>query len=201
MPDWDENGPELEANLQTALRDARANALARVPPTLALARKWLEMMMQGLAVPNPAMVANFRGEAGLGNCNVIIGGYPGVNAKLVRKALQFFERGLQARVAQLDGAIAARAYPAAQQIADVIALCAWAHAEWVRIHPFANGNGRTARLWANFLARRYGLPFFVRLRPRPGHGFGTAGAAAMRGNWKPTEIAFMSMLAEFLEGN
>src|ERR1017187_924399 len=197
MPDWDENGPELEANLQTALRDARANALARVPPTLALARKWHEMMMQGLAVPNPAMVANFRGEAGLGNCNVIIGGYPGVNAKLVRKALQSFERGLQARVAQLDGAIAARAYPAAQQIADVIAVCAWAHAEWVRIHPFANGNGRTARLWVNGIASRYGLPPFLRLRPRPAGTYGIASERAMLGDRAPTVALFHELLANF----
>jgi hypothetical protein len=48
----------------------------------------------------------------------------------------------------------------------VIDLCAWVHAEWVRIHPFANGNGLTARLWANSLAVRYGLPPFIRFAPK-----------------------------------
>jgi hypothetical protein len=81
----------------------------------------------------------------------------------------------------------------------VIDLCAWAHAEWVRIHPFANGNGRTARLWANFLAMRYGLPPFVRLRPRPDDGYGEAGIKAMRGEWQPTAIVFRRMLRRFLE--
>lgn len=39
--------------------------------------------------------------------------------------------------------------------------------EWVRIHPFVNGNGRTARLWTVFIARRYQLPALVSLQPRP----------------------------------
>jgi Fic family protein len=201
MRDWDEDGPESEANIQEALRVVRANALARIPLTLSLARKWHELMMQGLAVPNSSMVANFRGEAGLENCNVIVGRFPGVKASRVRADLQSFEKELGAKMVRLDGAIAAGASPTARQIADVVGLCAWAHAEWVRIHPFANGNGRTARLWANFLARRYGLPFFVRLRPRPEHGYEAAGDAAMRGDWMPTRIAFMSMLAEFLAEN
>jgi fido (protein-threonine AMPylation protein) len=81
----------------------------------------------------------------------------------------------------------------------VIDLCAWAHAEWVRIHPFANGNGRTARLWANFVAMRYGLPPFVRLRPRPDDGYGEAGIKAIRGEWQATAMAFRRMLKRFLE--
>ena len=41
------------------------------------------------------------------------------------------------------------------------------HGEWVRIHPFANGNARTARVWAAWIALRYGLPVFVTVKPRP----------------------------------
>ena len=72
------------------------------------------------------------------------------------------------------------------------------HAEWIRIHPFTNGNGRTARIWTNFIAMRYGLPPFVRLRPRPNHGYEEAGIKAMRGDWKPTARSFKSMLKELL---
>ena len=80
----------------------------------------------------------------------------------------------------------------------VIDLCAWTHAEWVRIHPFANGNGRTARCWANFIAKRYGLPAFIRLRPRPTNGYGAAGKIAMlTGNWKPTADVFARLLDEY----
>ena len=78
-------------------------------------------------------------------------------------------------------------------------LCAWAHGEWVRIHPLTNGNGRTARLWANSLLVRYGLPPVIGLRPRPGGGYGAAGAAAMRGDVRPTRVELAKMLTDFLE--
>ena len=69
-----------------------------------------------------------------------------------------------------------------------------------RIHPFANGNGRTARLWANSLAMRYGLPPFIGLRPRPNAGYGEAGAKAMLGDWKPMAQVFLRLLDGFLNG-
>jgi hypothetical protein len=68
----------------------------------------------------------------------------------------------------------------------------------VRIHPFANGNGRTARLWANYVLMRYGLPPIVRLRPRPDGGYGVAGAAAMDGDWEPTVAVFRKLLLDEL---
>ena len=68
------------------------------------------------------------------------------------------------------------------QLHAVLTLCAVLHGEWVRIHPFANGNGRSARVWANWAALRYGLPPFVRLRPRPeGLAYAAAGHASMAG--------------------
>jgi hypothetical protein len=130
---------------------------------------------------------------------VKIGGYRGVPAAKVAGELKRFERKLQALVKQLDRVLPAEAELDADELAAVIDLCAWAHSEWVRIHPFANGNGRTARLWANFLAMRYGLPPFVRLRPRPDDGYGDAGAKAMLGDWKPTAAVFRRFLSRFLE--
>jgi Fic/DOC family len=198
MPHWDANSPELEANLQAVLRSVRADALRRTRPTLALARRWQAMTMKGLTVPKREMVGRFRGEAGLENCHVAIGRHRGVNPKLVSSALSAFETELQIRVAQLDRTIPPGTFPHGAQMSEVLVLCAWAHAEWVRIHPFVNGNGRTARLWANFIARRYGLPFFVRLRPRPNFGYGSAGDAAMRRDWRPTALCFRAMLLDFL---
>lgn len=57
-----------------------------------------------------------------------------------------------------------------------------------------------ARLWANCVALRYGLPPFVRLRPRPDGGYGTAGEASMKGDWQPTAVLFRRMLTECLRG-
>lgn len=77
----------------------------------------------------------------------------------------------------------------------MIDLAAWAHAEWVRIHPLGNGNGRTARIWANALLMRYGVPPVIRLRPRPDSGYAEAGTAAMHGDWRPTAALFRRLIA------
>jgi hypothetical protein len=89
---------------------------------------------------------------------VWIGSHEGMLPGEVARELAAFQHTLQRAVAALDAR-----YPAGQELdgdglAAVIDLCAWTHAEWVRIHPFGNGNGRTARIWANALLMRYGLP-------------------------------------------
>lgn len=198
MPDWDRNSPQLAANLRAAMAQVRKDALRRVKPDLSLARDWHSLTMQGLSVPKLAYIRNFRGETGLEKFEVMIDRQFGVRARSVHTALKQFERELQRRVARLDLAIAPKAALTGAQLGAVIESCAWVHAEWIRIHPFANGNGRTARIWTNFIAMRYGLPPFVRLRPRPNHGYEAAGAKAMRGDWQPTARSFKSMLKELL---
>lgn len=43
-----------------------------------------------------------------------------------------------------------------------IELAAWTHAEFVRIHPFQDGNGRTSRLIMNYQLMSYGfLPISI----------------------------------------
>lgn len=111
-----------------------------------------------------------------------------------------FEQRLQRAVLELDRASAPGAELDADGLAATLELAAWAHAEWVRIHPFANGNGRTARLWANALLMRYGLPPVVRLRPRPDAPYGDACAKAMQGDRGPTAAVFRVMLLDHLRG-
>jgi Fic family protein len=108
---------------------------------------------------------------------------------------------MESGVGSLDPLIPPGGKPAdTAQLHSVLALCALAHGEWVRIHPFANGNGRTARLWANWCALRYGLPPFVRLKPRPqGEGYASAAARSMRGDHRQTVIVFADLLAARLE--
>jgi fido (protein-threonine AMPylation protein) len=68
----------------------------------------------------------------------------------------------------LDTAVPPGKHPrSADALHEVVAVTAIAHGEWIRIHPFVNGNGRTARLLAAHIALRYGLPVFVTLKPRP----------------------------------
>jgi len=198
VPDWDEDSPQLRRNLQRVLEEIVDQAEQRETPTVEIARRWQRLFMHGLKA-EPRYVGAFRGEPGLERTGVKIGRYRGAPAARVSQELKEFEEKLQAAVAGLDLDIPIGAKLNRDQRDAVIYLCAWAHAEWVRIHPFANGNGRTARLWANFLALRYGLPPFVRLRPRPNDGYEEAGAKAMQGDWLPTATVFRRLLDRFLK--
>jgi fido (protein-threonine AMPylation protein) len=198
VPDWDADSPELRQHLTRLLEEIADRADEREKPTIELAREWQRRFMQGLAA-EARYVGAFRGEPGLEKTGVKIGRYRGTPAARVAGELQRFEEILQAAVAQLDRVLPVGRNLNVDEYGAVIDLCAWAHAEWVRIHPFANGNGRSARLWANFLAIRYGLPPFIRLRPRPDDGYEEAGAKAMQGEWEPTALAFRRMLKRFLE--
>lgn len=198
MPDWDKDSPQIRANLTQVLAEIAAAARQREKPTVEAARRWQALAMQDLEVSDPRYVGAFRGEPGLEYIAVRIGANYGVDPADVAESLKQFEAKLQTLVAELDSMLPPGEEPDTDQLAAIIDLCAWAHSEWVRIHPFANGNGRTARLWANNLAMRYGLPPFIRLRPRPNASYGQAGAKAMKGDWKPTAVVFQKLLEDFL---
>jgi len=53
---------------------------------------------------------------------------------------------------------------------DVATFLAYAHHRLVAIHPFVNGNGRTARLFANLLAYNYGYQDLVLYHRENGEG-------------------------------
>ena len=198
MPNWDEDSPQLRSNLAQILEEIAAAASQRRNPRAEAARRWQVLAMRDLEVADARFVGAFRGEPGLENVNVRVGTNYGVDPADVGEALKQFEAKLQMLVAELDAVLPPGQEPNADQVAAIIDLCAWAHSEWVRIHPFANGNGRTARLWANSLALRYGLPPFIRLRPRPNASYGQAGAKAMKGDWKPMAAVFHRLLEDFL---
>lgn len=198
-PDWDADSPELRRNLAALLRSVRNDAAQRKPLTVETARGWQREIMRDLQPEDPTYVGAFRGEPGLELVQVHVDDRYGVRAGDVPPALRDFDQRLQTVVRYLDDLIEPASEPNADQIAAVIELCAWVHAEWVRIHPFANGNGRTARLWVNCLAMRYGLPAFIPLRPRPGDDYGDACEQAMLGDWEPTVACFRRLLSRFLD--
>ncbi len=199
VPDWDKDSPELRRNLSKVLDGVVLAAQQREYPTLTSVKRWQSLLMKNLSVPDARFVGKFRGEPGLEKIQVRVGGQYGVDATEVAEELAGFERKLHALLRELDLMLPTDQEPDADQLAAVVDLCAWVHAEWVRIHPFANGNGRTARLLANFIALRYGLPPFIRLRPRPNFGYGEAGAKAMQGDWKSTAVVFRRLLDAFLD--
>jgi len=152
-------------------------------PSADMVRSWHAEMMAGL-MDDPDYEGDFRDEDevpdALNGINVGVGSNEGAHYKkvlgLVKKHFEEFDtkvKGLDdlwpryEKLGELETAID-----------EMIKLAAWAHGEWVWIHPFACGNGRTARLWISYVFNRYGLPA-VQIRPRPGVPYGEAGRLSM----------------------
>ena len=164
MADWDADSAQLEQNLLIALETIRDNARRRTALSLETARQWHAESLRDLAVPDARYVGGFRGEPGLEKVQVHVGGRFGVAARDVASVLAAFERTIQPVITRLDALILADTDPNADQLAAILEVCAWVHAEWIRIHPFANGNGRTARLLMNLILPVFSGPLFEQLR-------------------------------------
>jgi hypothetical protein len=207
-PDWAEDRPEdlptIVANVRALLPQLLADAAARPEPAIERALDWHRRVYAGATVPNRDYVGHVRdtdrGLPCLVDYEVQVGLSLGVWARDVPAALDAFIEATRSVTSTLDAAVPAGRRPTAPgALAAVVRLCAVVHGEWIRIHPCANGNGRVARIWANWLAVRYGLPPFVRIKPRPDDVlFAGAVELSMRGNHRPTEAMFASMLREAL---
>lgn len=205
---WNEDDPRdtalLVQNLAQVLRQVARQASLRQPPTVLMAQEWHRRVYAGARLPVSYYAGEIRDSDSrfpeLYGYEVSIGALPGLASRLVPAALSRFEAAMQEAVAALDPAIVVGTRPAGvAQLRSVLTFCANAHGEWVRIHPFANGNGRTARIWANWCVLRYGLPPFVRLKPRPeGALYATASALSMRGDHQPMVAVFAGMLDRHL---
>lgn len=214
-PAWGEDaaadGPILQRNVRALLARLAANASARAEPDVTMAHLWHRAIYTGVSsVPGPHFLGAFRGSAhpDLRTYAVVIADGRGrVSARTpppdqVAARVSAFDTSLKQAVASLDRLIPVGGKPAdAAQLEGVVTLCAVLHGEWVLLHPYANGNGRTARVWANWAAVRYGLPPFVRIKPRPeGLLYPRAAASSMghppdwQGDHRPTISLFVDLL-------
>jgi hypothetical protein len=182
-PNWSDDDPadsqRILTNVAQALGDVRQLAAARTTPTADDLRRWHTIVFAGCTVPSPSYVGGFRGDAHVDLIDYDVGvgpnmadGYPecmGVWAHLVNAEMTTLAAQLTNALGLLDGVVPVGTCPtAADVLGEVVAVVAIAHGEFGRVHPFANGNGRVARLLAAHISLRYGLPAFVRLKPRPG---------------------------------
>ena len=125
-----------------------------------------------------------------------MGSGEGVPSARVAQECRLFIAQLQAMLAALDAL-----WPG-DQLDDLTEdglfaaakVAAWAHGEWVRIHPFANGNGRVARLMANSILVRYGLPPVLRTRPRPAGSYIIAATAGARNAYAAMQRFIVSQI-------
>ena len=195
-PSWDDDNPAdlptIAANTSALLVRLLAASSARSMPAVADACRWHTAIYAGCQAPVAGYVGRFRGDPGvpeLVGYEVGVGatqpdGYPdrvGLWSAELPAALSSFFTGVTAALAQLDQVLAPGQRPTSvDELEAVVGLTALVHGEWLRLHPFANGNGRTGRLWAAFIALRYSVPIFVSVKPRPDDvAYERAGRASM----------------------
>jgi fido (protein-threonine AMPylation protein) len=194
------SAPQIAANVASVLRGIAAATPARRAPTVAMAQGWHREIYRAVRLPIPYYAGELRDSdprfPELDRYEVAVGGLAGAPSATVPQELAHFEGTARRAVTVLDNTIPAGGQPAEHgQLLSVLTLCASLHGEWVRIHPFANGNGRTARLWANWAALRYGLPPFVAIKPRPaGIAYALAAYASMQHDHQVMTGVFLQML-------
>ncbi len=196
MSDWDADSATLRQNLVTALRDARDHARGRDVPSIEQARAWQKTLMSGLKVPKRAYVGRFRGETGLKKCEVQVGSMHGVPPADVADGLQAFENKLRGVVADLDSRLVPGQNPTADDIAAVIDLCAWVHAEWGAHSPVRQRQWThrqiVGQLHRHALWRAAICATAAQARRRLRRGV----RDAMSGQWKPTVKVSRKMYLE-----
>lgn len=140
-------------------------------------------MHEGIVPPSPAYVGRFRGDThtDLLDYENNVGGIPGIRSYLVFGEVERLIRWLRDQVEEID----ALEVTQLEKDMRVLEVAAEMHGEWVKIHPFVNGNGRTARLWVLWLCARFGIPALLKVRPRPAKPYGTASYSSMTGDHGP----------------
>jgi fido (protein-threonine AMPylation protein) len=223
VPSWHEDNPQnlslIQSNAAQLIMELRAAAAQRILLTAEELCRWHARLYAGCEVPAPGYVGHFRGdpavkelidyEVGLGP--PLKDGNPekmGVWARRVSEEMTAVLAGLNAVFADLDDQLPVGKPPStADQILQVISFAALAHGEFLRVHPFANGNGRIARLLVAFICLRYGVPMFLHVKPRPeSDDYLRASRDSMGrppdfvGNHTTTTAVFAHMLADELAG-
>jgi hypothetical protein len=223
-PSWQDDDPRnlslIQNNAEHLIAELRATAADRILPTREELCRWHARLYAGCEVPVAGYIGHFRGDPAvkeLIDYEVGLGGRlqdgnlekMGVWARQVSEEMNGVLAGLHAVFAELDTRL--RVGTPATTPDDVLALVSFtalSHGECLRVHPFANGNGRIARLLVAFICLRYGLPMFLHIKPRPeSEDYIRASRDSMGrppdflGNHATTTAVFARMLADVLTGD
>ena len=187
------------ANRGRVLKELIGHALSARPLDATLVARWHKGCLSGLSyVIDETLLGAYRGgdHLLLTHMGVRVGGIEGVSPYDVGEELADFFEQLQRRMYHLAARIALDQDKSQAEVREIAAVAGWAHGEWTRIHPFANGNGRTARLIANWVLSRFRLLPVVRIRPRPDSPYGGAAAASMRGDHRKITAFIVDLLED-----
>ncbi len=222
-PSWQDDNPNnlslIQSNATQLISELHASAGERIMPTREELCRWHTELYAGCDVPVAGYVGHFRGDPAISELiDYEVGlGSPlrdgnlekmGVWASRVNEEMAAVLAGLHAVFAELDARLPVAQPPGtADEILQVISFAALAHGECLRVHPFANGNGRIARLLVAFICLRYAVPMFLYIKPRPeSEDYVRASRDSMGrppdfvGNHTATTAVFAHLLANELAG-
>jgi len=170
-PRWDPHpGDDLIIAGNVARLDAEIQGAqgSREEFTLAVPLAWHTRIHEGCTrVPINYYVGHYRGEryGHLLAHHVVFPPFTGAPAGEVALRLTRLEAQIRATLTRFDAEIAAPADATKPRLNKVIDDLAKHYAGWIRIHPFVDGNGRTARILANWVLARYWQPLILPGRP------------------------------------
>lgn len=206
---WNDDRPadleHIRDNLQRLLTELAEEAPQRRAPSIAVLQEWHRRIYEGVRLPVSYYAGGLRDsnsdQPELLGYDVVVGRHRGVDSSSVPEQMERYQDAVREAVERLDSRVPPGRSPAdVGLLHSVLELTAAAHGELVRIHPFANGNGRIARLMANWCLLRYGLPPVVRLKPRPdGREYARAAEASMEGAHGPMVHWVLALLADWLD--
>ncbi len=160
--------PVIARNVASIEADILAMRGAREAFTLELPCEWHRRLFVGCQhMPPVQLIGNFRGTPlpRISSYAVRFGPFRGTPPGEVAAELDHLERRLDTDLTRLDGAMPTEAEVTKARLELLLPVAAYAYAEWIRIHPFADGNGRTSRLLVNWIMARYWQPLILPGRP------------------------------------
>lgn len=170
-PPWPQHaGDELVIAANVAKIDAEVQAAQghREQFTLAVPLEWHSRIHEGCtSVPVEYYVGHYRGETyvHLLKTDVSFAHFNGAPAGEVAARLSQLEVQIQATLTRFDAEIASSVEGTKPRLNKLIDELAKHYAGWLRIHPFVDGNGRTARILVNWVLARYWQPLILPGRP------------------------------------
>ena len=193
MPTGSPCPPFDERDADRPTIDGRATAWLSGRPlsnlTSDAVRTWHATLFQGL-VPVDYYAGNFRVVDAAMPCLAVDvevadpakpgTGIPGTTCHAVASSMVAWERKHEAVIGALVAALPRLSVR--QQAVYLATALAAAVGEFIRIHPFLNGNGRTSRLLWGMVLRRFNMAIQVQVGFRPRHPYGEVMHRCMKGD-------------------